>query len=258
MLGGTPSSAGFGLALCIYSLLAAFLLTYLWTRTVLKREFQLADRELDAAVRAVVDEQSNADAAAFAVVERQLGGQEQPTLQELTEVLGKASMFARVQVYQLAESQRSMNGGASSSAVDAHRRTLPVFRALIAADKEHKYHRNHGSLGYALKDSDPPDLRGAIDSLTTAIGIRGEAASSGFSLYEWNRAVCRILTDADFGRDQPSRGPAGDQIRDDLGTAAHRLGAGLFGRTGADPAADAVGRWLELNGLTYEALRSSP
>jgi hypothetical protein len=258
MLGGSPSSAGFGLALCVYSLLAAFLITYLWTRTGLKRELQLADRDIEAAVRAVVNDQSSADAAAVALVERQLNGQGTPTLQELTDALEKASVFARMQVYQRAEGQRSANWrGDSAAESEPHRRTIPVFRALAAVDRERKYHRNYGSLGFALKDADPPDPLGAVDALTSAIGIRGLAARAGFALYEWNRAVCRIRSDAQFQLDQPSSAEARDQIEADLRIAAQRLGVHLFEPSADDPDVDAVGHWLMLNSLSYDALRAT-
>jgi len=70
--------------------------------------------------------------------------------------------------------------------------TIPVFRALIAADTDNKYHRNHGSLGWALKDKRSPDWREAKDELTKAIAIRARLNITGWRLYEANRAVCNI------------------------------------------------------------------
>jgi len=70
--------------------------------------------------------------------------------------------------------------------------TIPVFYAPIAADTDNKYHRNHGSLGWALKDKSPPDWREAKVELTKAIAIRDSLNITGWRLYEANRAVCNI------------------------------------------------------------------
>src|SRR5260370_7423856 len=73
--------------------------------------------------------------------------------------------------------------------------TIPVFRALIAADTNDQYHRNHGSLGWALKDQPNAGLaewQAASDELTTAIGIRDRRRVSGWELYEANRALFNI------------------------------------------------------------------
>lgn len=247
MLGESPASPGFGLALCVYSFVAAFLIAYLWTRVLFRRELAIADLDLESTVRAVVDDQSNADAVAFSMVERQLNGQGSVSPEDLAEALGKSSGFARVQVYQRAEQQRSNNWRPGDRERELlHGRTIPVFRALVAIDPAGEFHRNHGSLGFALKDSNPPDYASAIEELTAAITIRGPAATGGFSLYEWNRAVCRILT-------SPSeRAP----IEADLRVAAQRLGEGLFTPSASDPGVNAVATWLSANALSYADLRA--
>lgn len=248
MLGGSAASPGFGLALCVYSFVAAFLIAYLWTRVLFRRELAIADMDLESTVRAVVDDQSNADAVAFSMVERQLNGQGAVSPDDLAAALGKSSGFARVQVYQRAEQQRSNNWrrGRDGERELLHERTIPVFRALVAIDPEGEFHRNHGSLGFALKDAKLPDYASALEELTTAITIRGPAATGGFSLYEWNRAVCRILT-------SPSQR---DPIVADLRVAAQRLGESLFSASASDPGVNAVADWLSINGLSYEELRA--
>jgi hypothetical protein len=77
------------------------------------------------------------------------------------------------------------------------RRVIPIFNALIAADKERQYHRNWGQLGYALKDAHL-SLRSAIEAFDMAIAIRDAHNEPGFLEYELNRAICRILSVPDY------------------------------------------------------------
>ena len=43
---------------------------------------------------------------------------------------------------------------------------------MIECDTDKKYHRNHGQLGFALKDRQPPDWTRAEKELSTAIEMR--------------------------------------------------------------------------------------
>jgi hypothetical protein len=72
-------------------------------------------------------------------------------------------------------------------------RTIPIFQALIAADPD--AHRNHGQLGYALKDSSPADLDGARRELDMAIQLRRQQRQDGWLYYELNRAALDISRD---------------------------------------------------------------
>jgi hypothetical protein len=56
MLGGDPASPGFGLALCLFALLAWFLLTYMWTSVLYRQVLELADRDLSKTVKEAVAE----------------------------------------------------------------------------------------------------------------------------------------------------------------------------------------------------------
>ena len=95
-------------------------------------------------------------------------------------------------------------------------RTIPVFDALIASDVEKRYHENWGQLGFALKDQRAPDWKPALDVLNTAIRIRGDAATNGHWLYEFNRALCRINADDNFANTKPSAPDVAKAIRADL------------------------------------------
>ena len=70
--------------------------------------------------------------------------------------------------------------------------TIPVFRALIASETD-GYHRNRGQLGYALKDKPQPNYPGAKEALSEAIELRDDVGDRGYLLYEFNRALARIL-----------------------------------------------------------------
>jgi hypothetical protein len=253
MLGDEPASPGFGLAVCIVASLSGFLLSYLWTRVRLKRELQIADRDIEATVRMVVDARSSADAVALSLVDRQLTGQNVPTEDELARALANATQPVLVQAYQRAEALRERTWHDLSKA-DEHDRSIPIFRGLIANDTDHEFHRHFGSLGFALKDREPPDLAGAIDALTTAIRIRGDDPATGFRLDEWNRAACRIAGIADPAATTTEQRA---EIEADLRVAARGLGRRLFGPPDSpDPTVRAVASWLGEQGLTYDDLRS--
>jgi len=114
------------------------------------------------------------------------------------------------------------------------------------ADTANQFHRNHGELGFALKDKEDPDWVGAEQELNTAIAIRGTPASEkGWAAYEANRAVCKLCQDPGYTADprQPAMGVVLTSIEADLKvTAADSFARILLGR--AD-----VRAWLTLNGL---------
>lgn len=93
-------------------------------------------------------------------------------------------------------------------------RTIPIFEALIDSDGGENYHRNHGQLGYALKDKGGMDdarkeWTRAEEELTKAIELRDKEGADGFLMYELNRALCGIK----LGRTPAS-------IKQDLNAAA--------------------------------------
>ena len=69
---------------------------------------------------------------------------------------------------------------------------IPIFECLIEDDKDHKYHRNHGQLGFVLKDMLKPDWKRAEEELSLAIEMRNKANDEGYLAYEFNRALCRM------------------------------------------------------------------
>ncbi|HEV2360937.1 MAG TPA: hypothetical protein VGS21_04475, partial [Acidimicrobiales bacterium] len=201
--GGGKTSAAFGLASCIYFACLGFLFSYLWTRLYLPRALHDADvvDQVAAKVQTQLVQQQSSQADALTTVDHQLkpeAGAIPPTQDELNAAVAKANDIIKVEIFQRAEAQRRLNWK------DPERKprmalTIPVFRALIAADTSNQFPRNHGELGFALKDSAPPDFAGGLTELTTAINMRGGPASEkGWATYEANRAVCRINLDPAF------------------------------------------------------------
>jgi len=314
ILGGQPSSAGFGLALCIYAAIVAFVVIYLWTRINLRREMGIADQsvvqavraevasavqpvvqdkvdeavrtsvapvlqsqvdtavgeKVDAAIRdtvqpavqqkvdAAVDEQSGKDSMVLALVDRQLTGSNPPTSDELVNALTQGSQLALTQAFQRAEWQRkAIWNSAAELDQAALERTVPIFRALTVVDRDQKFHRTFGSLGFALKDIAQPDYGGARDALSQAIAIRDKQDIGNFKLYEWNRAVCGMMLDDDYENGRPTSDETRQTIVANLKAAAglpdqmfEVPGDGIVDRSRA-----ALARWLELNQATLVELR---
>jgi hypothetical protein len=187
-LGGTPYGGAFGLGLTIFYALLGFLFLYLWSRIDFTNELQ----QLTAVVKTQIDQVESTLSNALSLVNRQLNslkGGQPPTQDELNQAVIAVPGSTRVQIFNQAEHVRNvyMNDDKPLMAL-----TIPVFLALIAADTDDKYHRNHGSLGWALKDKLPQEWRDARAELTKAMAIRDKLSITGWRLYEANRAVCSI------------------------------------------------------------------
>jgi hypothetical protein len=203
-LGGSARGKAFaGATIAVFSL-SGFLAFYLVTRLYLGRAFAQADR-MDVVLSVVKKEvqetqrdQGERDAKAYMLVSRQLEpelGASPPAPQEdLNAAVEAASPVLKSQIFNRARDQRKQFSKTVKAKME---RTIPVFTALIASEKERKYHRNHAQLGYALRDKAPPDLPGAEAALTEAIDLRDEAEEGGFLLYEFNRALARLAQHAD-------------------------------------------------------------
>jgi hypothetical protein len=252
--GGTDSSAAFALAVMIFFAVVGFLYTYLWTRIYGPKALHEGDlvEQVTTKVQAQLDEQGTLQVNALTIVDRQLKpetGAPSPSQDELNAAVAKASNVTRVEIFQKAESQRRLNWRPPGSK-QLMELTIPVFRALIAADTDKKYHRNHGELGFALKDQVHPDYAQAEQELDTAIAIRGTPASQkGWAAYEANRAFCKICQDPGYTADpkQPATADVRTSIEADLKVAAEdSFARTLLGRSD-------IRTWLTLNGLPLDA-----
>lgn len=245
-LGGGVVGERFAICVLMYFSIAGFLVAYLWTRLYLGGALAGADAEALARVERKLDAQqlqAQRDAAAIAAVgqqlQRQSGPQEIP-LERLKKVIADASDSARAQLFYQAAGQRAANWNDQSTKV-VMERTIPVFEALIASDVEKRYHENWGQLGYGLKDQRVPDWKRALDTLSTAIRMRGDAATYGFWLYEFNRALCRINADDNFTANKRSTPDSVKAIQADLNVVRTNGHEDMFER------APEIERWLALN-----------
>jgi hypothetical protein len=186
-LGGQPSSGAFGLGLVISYAFLGFLFLYLWSREILPKELPLAG-----VIKAQLDARESARSTALDLMNRQLAslkGGAPPTQDELNKAIAVAPVSTRIQIFNEAEYARSANWRENKPLMAL---SIPLFRGLIAADTNDLYHRNHGSLGWALKDQVAPEWQQASDELTKAITIRDKLKVAGWRLYEANRALCGI------------------------------------------------------------------
>lgn len=241
-LGGFPSAPAFAVGLVMYFAITGFLIAYLWTRLFLGRALSEAEtqRRLDA-----LERQTAADVAALGLAARQLGDDaNRPSQAELDQGLARASSETRAHIFYRAQLVRWRNWREDATK-PIMERTVPIFRALIAADSEDRYHANHGQLGFALKDQRKPDWVAAEAALSRAIAIRGDPGNSEWRSYEFNRALCRIMTDANFEAGRPSEADARRRIEDDLAVA--RQDEWVRGWMTNVPA---LQKWMALNGIS--------
>lgn len=211
--------------------IGGFLTSYLFTRMRLEPALEPISEALK--------KQEEDLTSALPMVRQQLdpSGETDPTLAELSKALFDSSSGIRDEAFYLARNQRRANwrGTEASEEKRLVDLTIPVFEALIGLDETEEFHRNHGELGYALKDRERPsdaDYERARVNLTEAIKRRGDAQRSRFPLYEFNRAFATISL----------RLPEQDQICKDLADAgATKVGLAAIAAT------PEVITWLEVN-----------
>ncbi len=248
-LGGPDYGPPITLALVMFFTIAGFLFGYLWTRLFLGPELAEADvNSIVASIKEEQDKQSQTDAAALSLVKRYLDLDtplDKISVDELKKAVEAASPAIKVQIYYQASDVRSQSWKNNKPLME---RTIPIFEALVASDKEERFHKNYGDLGFALKDKRIPDYKAAEAALTKAIQIRGPAAQTGWVFYEFCRALCRIQQDSDFHNNKPSSAEKVSAITQDLKFATMEV-PDLFNN------ADIL-RWLELNHLKIDQLKT--
>jgi hypothetical protein len=232
-LGNITYAGPFAGSVMIFGLILGFLFGYLWTRLFLIGAFRQADRigvlakqiktatEKAEVAERQVDElkrQSQLDAEALNLIDQHLNPRAdslRPSQQEIDNAVLSASKSVRTQIYYRARDLRSKTWSDPSSK-PVMELTIPVFRALISADKERWYHASHGQLAYALKDKIQPDYAEAEKEFTTAIDIRDRLGEGEWSFYELYRAVCVIKQDTNFASNKPSDDHLKERVAADL------------------------------------------
>jgi hypothetical protein len=251
------NGAAIAASIIVYFVVGGFLFGYLWTRIFMAGELQKAQAVTQAELRNLEkqrEQQADLDADALGLVDQYLRSGPQPDhidVQAVKQAIMRASSPVRVQILMAAQEIRSNNWKSNKTLME---RTIPVFEALIAAEPD-RFHRNYGQLGFALKDKKDPDWAGAEKILSKAIDLRGPPESSGWLLYEFNRAISRIHLDPAFSAKKPSAADMRTKIEEDL-----RVG----GRAIDLKNIPVVVEWAEINGVamtsvdTYRSPDSPP
>jgi tetratricopeptide (TPR) repeat protein len=250
---GLGSSSIFALGLIVFFLVSGFFYGYLWARLYLRGLMESVDSALLKKLSNHLKKQPQIDAEALYLAQQQLdpSPNEPPiSVGKLEEALIKASLSVQYQVFLQAHTVRSENWKDNKSKME---RTIPIFKALIKTDKEQKNHRYYAQLGYALKDSVPPDWEEAEKLLTKAIRIRGDWRREGWLYYEFNRAICRIELDGAYIDKKPSALEVVKEITADLYAAVNSELVGLI-EAGQ---VKAISEWMKLNSLTIGKLKAN-
>ena len=256
-LGGLASSRILAFGLLVFFCVWGFIVGYMFARTYLPRLFRTADEEaLRVEVQEVhaelvatqerIEHQEDRDVRALSWTSRQLavGASEGRAIaqDDLNKAVSDASRSIRIQIFAQAQALRAATWRDRKPIME---QTIPIFRALIHADKDKRFHRNYGQLGYALKDQQNPDYVGALAAIEEAIRIRDASGDRGWVLYEMVRAECRISLDPDFAARRPSSIDVRSAILADLKVAA-RVGWIRDAVRGKEP----FRSWRELNGIS--------
>jgi hypothetical protein len=154
---------------------------------MLSQQFQELEEDIEA-----LRSQNKQGGMAFTLLNQHLDNDlDTPAIpeEELKEAILAAPASIKVLAFNMAHEFRNNNYERYPERIE---RCIPIFEALIEDDTANKFHRNHGELAYVLKDKTPPDWKRAEEELTTAIDIRNKGNDTGFRLYEFNRAICRI------------------------------------------------------------------
>jgi hypothetical protein len=269
-LGGGQGSQTLAAALLSYFLVAGFLASYVVTRTRLTLTFTLSDIQvLGARVAraeklsesAQIQSQSLARGLqALGLVDRLIAvdpddpSTPTPTADELQASFQGARPSTLAQIFWRARDFRAQTWRTDKARMS---RVLPIFRALIAQDTNNRWHRNHGELGFALKDQDPPAWEEAERELTEAIRIRdavGERDIPYFRFYEFNRALCRIAGDP-MARSNTGTtpDPLREEILNDLKAAASN--PDMIAVIRREPV---ITSWLKRNQIRVSELELAP
>jgi hypothetical protein len=220
-LGNSDVARTFALTIILYFLCCGFLMGYLWTRLYLVGALKKADLgDLVARVDQLDDfkRRAGADATALALALRQLNpgpGIPKVSQDEMNQAILNASPSIAAQVFYQAQQLRQKNWR-DQDTKPIMERTIPIFRALVASDREDRFYQNHAELAFALKDQRKPAWMEAASELDKAIAIRGKPDHPGWYIYEVNRAMCRIMLDSRFAEKQPSEPTVRESILNDL------------------------------------------
>jgi hypothetical protein len=184
---GNPLGQAYVLGMLVYFSGGGFLLGYLWTRLSFGLAIKEADKGLVERTIEKFEAEARADGYALQLVAGQLSRTDDDSgvsQEGLNAAVAQATRYTKIKIFSDAVAARRDAGLRDES--------IPVFRALIESDKADRDHRYHGQLAYALKDKSRPGWEAAEQELSKAIEVRDRIGNTGFGIYEFNRAICRI------------------------------------------------------------------
>lgn len=173
------------------------------------------------------------------------------SLSNLKEKIKKASVRTRTTIFFDARKFRQNN---YKNNPDKLERLVPIFEALIESDPDEVYHRNSAQLGYILKDKENKDYERAKEALSKAIEIRDRIGETGFSIYEFNRAICAIESDPGFKNNQASSEKAKEAILNDLRIAVGAERWGTILENEIKMKDTTIAKWFKLNKIDLNNL----
>ena len=253
-LGGTDSSRVFGGALVVGYSITGFIIAYLVTRIYLGRAFAEAD-DLTQRLHKVeeVQQEQAKNLAALNLIMRYFDAEQSDssiTQDQLNAAVSAASDLVRVQIFNMARQRRQ-----DKPAPVQQKRAAGVFQALIAADTDNVWHRNHGQLGYARHALG--SFAEAEEAFTTAIERRDARGQRGYNLYELMRAKSRVALAQAANPVGPSDPHEIEEILADFRKAARSRGL----RANIEQTYDddvRIKNWAARNNLTVADLTQPP
>ncbi|MFK7754562.1 MAG: hypothetical protein AB8B51_18685 [Sedimentitalea sp.] len=201
-LGTARTLRAVAMAYIIFFAVSGFLFGYLWSRVELTQMFNNMFSRIQQKVKSTLDEteqRSLDDIRLQGEVEDYLTGAsklDDTQLKNLRLRIRGSDRASRTRLFFTARRHR-LNTRIDHGDVrvpgstDAMERAALIFEELIAVAPE-EFHRNHGQLGYLLKDQAAPDYKQAQICLRKAIDLRGEARVHGHTTYEMSLAECLV------------------------------------------------------------------
>lgn len=168
---------------------------------------------------------------------------------QLNELIKKASEFGKTAVFQLAKVNRRAYRNHDRNLMA---RSIPLFEALVENDLRKDHHYYFGQLGYALKDQTIANWEKAHQNFTTAIEVRDNKDPEYF--YEFNRAICQVLLDANIETLKPSDTAIQDLIVSDLSYVKRGIGNKFEDLINKEADNRNLKKWLQLNKIKYQDL----
>lgn len=255
-LGNFSSSKVFGIAILILFLIVGFLVGYLLTRLRLKSALTQADAIKSLSTKLTsLENQRELDSQALTITQRQLNpfpNEQELKQEEIDEAIKNASSSTKKNIFYQAENMLWHN---IDTDIEKMKRTIPIFRALIASDEENKYHKNHGRLGIALSRNGDSNWSEVKIELDKAILIRGESVDKNDLYYELYRAEGLINLDVNFNKEQKSDDNSKQAILSDIQAAFANPDIKGFYLNKYTSKDTTITRWLEINKIDPSTLQ---